>query len=199
VKPSSVIDVSGLPTYAYGHRSLMWWGTQGIIFIEGTVFAIAIVAYFYLGEVAREWPPHGVPPSLTYGTINLVIMLASAVPNQLTKRWAEKEDLLKVRVGLVVCMAFALAFLTVRAFEFGALNTDWDESAYGSVVFALMVIHTVHLVTDTIDSAVLTVLMFTGPLEGRRFVDVSENALYWWFVVLAWIPVYLTVYIAPRV
>jgi cytochrome c oxidase subunit I+III len=56
----------------------------------------------------------------------------------------------------------------------------------------------VHTITDFIDTVVLTVLMFTGPLNGRRFVDVSENAAYWWFVIAAWIPVYVTLYWAPR-
>ncbi|MEN3334536.1 MAG: hypothetical protein V7641_3901, partial [Blastocatellia bacterium] len=27
MKERSVIDVSHLPGYAFGHRSLMWWGT----------------------------------------------------------------------------------------------------------------------------------------------------------------------------
>lgn len=26
----------------------------------------------------------------------------------------------------------------------------------------------------------------------------KENCLYWWFVVLTWVPIYLTIYIAPR-
>lgn len=29
----AALDVSGLPTYAYGNRSLMWWGTWGMIVI----------------------------------------------------------------------------------------------------------------------------------------------------------------------
>ena len=41
-----VLDVSGLPTYAFGNRSVMWWGTLGMILIESTVFAIAMVTYF---------------------------------------------------------------------------------------------------------------------------------------------------------
>jgi cytochrome c oxidase subunit III len=45
---------------------------------------------------------------------------------------------------------------------------------------------------------VLDVLFFTGPLEGRRYVDVSENARYWYFVVLSWLPIYAVVYLAPR-
>ena len=199
MKSPAILDVSHLPTYAYGHRSIMWWGTWGLILIESTVFAIAIVSYFYLREMVADWPPSGDPPALLFGTLNLAILLASALPNHFTKKAAEHEDLRKVRLGLVICLAFAAAFLVVRAFEFPALNTHWSASAYGSIVYALMVLHTVHLVTDVIDSAVLTVLMFKGPLEGRRYVDVAENALYWWFVVATWIPVYLTVYIAPRV
>ena len=195
----NTLDVSRLPTYAFGHRSLMWWGTMGFIAIEGTVFAIALVVYFYLRELADLWPPEQPPPSLLFGTLNTVILLVSAIPNQWTKKAAEREDLRAVRIGLVVCMAFSIAFLIVRIFEFPALNTQWDASAYGSIVYMLLGLHTAHLLTDAIDSGVLTVLMFKGPLEGKRYVDVSETALYWWFVVLTWLPIYFTVYIVPRI
>jgi heme/copper-type cytochrome/quinol oxidase subunit 3 len=56
----------------------------------------------------------------------------------------------------------------------------------------------VHLVTDTYDSIVLAVLLFIGPLESKRFVDVNENADYWYFVVLSWLPIYAVIYWAPR-
>ena len=194
-----VLDVTGLPTYAFGNRSLMWWGTFGMILIESTVFVLALVAYFYLRERSYDWPPHGHPPALIYGTLNTIVLLVSAIPNQWTKHAAEQEDLPRVRVGLSVCLAFSVVFLILRAFEFGALNTSWNDSAYGSIVYALMVLHTIHLVTDVIDSAVLTALMFIGPISGKRFVDVSENALYWWFVVGSWLFIYATVYLAPRV
>jgi cytochrome c oxidase subunit 3 len=194
-----VLDVTGLPTYAFGNRSLMWWGTFGMILIESTVFVLAIVAYFYLRDRSYEWPPHGTPPALIYGTINTVVLLLSAIPNQWTKKAAEQENLSRVRIGLCICLAFAAVFLVLRVFEFGALNTSWYDSAYGSMVYALMVLHTIHLVTDVIDTVVLTVLMFTGPLSGKRFVDVAENALYWYFVVGSWLFIYATVYLAPRV
>jgi cytochrome c oxidase subunit I+III len=177
----------------------MWWGTLGMVLIESTVFAIAIVSYFYLRERSYDWPPDRLPPALLFGTANTLVLLLSGLPNQWTKRAAEKEDLRSVRVGLVVCLAFAAVFLVVRVFEFGALNTRWNDSAYGSIVFALMTLHTIHLVTDVADTVVLTVLMFMGPLSGKRFVDVAENALYWWFVVISWLVIYATIYIAPRV
>jgi cytochrome c oxidase subunit I+III len=198
VTPRRDLDVAGLPTYAYGNRSLMWWGTFGMILIESTVFALAIVTYFYLRERSYQWPPHGNLPALTYGTWNTIVLLASAIPNQWTKKMAEQENLRGVRIGLVLCLTFAAAFLILRVFEFGALHTSWNDSAYGSIVYALLTLHTIHLVTDVLDTIVLTVLMFTGPLSGRRFVDVSENALYWYFVVGSWLLIYATVYWAPR-
>jgi cytochrome c oxidase subunit III len=195
-----VLDLSGLPTYAYGNRSLMWWGTWGMILIEGTVFALAIVAYFFLSEHSFSWPPAPrKPPALLFGTANLIVLLLSAIPNQWTKHVAEREDLPKVQIGLLICLAFATASLLLRAFEFGALNTAWNDSAYGSIVFALLLLHTIHLVTDFIDTVVLTVLMFTSRISGRRFVDVSENAMYWYFVVASWLIIYATIYLAPRV
>ncbi|HZA94736.1 MAG TPA: cytochrome C oxidase subunit III, partial [Burkholderiaceae bacterium] len=48
------------------------------------------------------------------------------------------------------------------------------------------------------DTAVLAVLMHTGPIEGKRYVDVSENSLYWYFVVFSWLPIYAVIYLAPR-
>jgi heme/copper-type cytochrome/quinol oxidase subunit 3 len=59
-------------------------------------------------------------------------------------------------------------------------------------------LHTTHLITDTVDTAVLAVLLVTGAFEGKRFVDVSENAVYWYFVVLSWLPIYAVIYWAAR-
>ena len=199
MRTTPVLDVSHLPGYAFSHRSLMWWGTLGIIAIEGTVFAMLVVVYFYLRGQVHEWPPHLPPPDLWAGTLNTLILLVSMVPNYWVQKVAEREELRHVQIGLVVCLVFAVAFLIVRAFEFGTLHCQWDTNAYGSVVWIILGFHTVHLLTDAIDTAVLTVLMCTGPISGRRFVDVSENSLYWYFVVGVWLPLYAIVYWAPRV
>ena len=193
-----LLDVSALPSYGFSHRSLMWWGTQGLMAVESTVFALTVICYFYLQSHAARWPPNEAAPALLWGSLNTGLLLASALPNHWTKQVAEKLDLQRVRIGLVVCTAFSLAILAVRVGEFTALNVRWDADAYGSVVFMLLGLHTLHLATDAFDTAVLTVLMFTGPIEGKRYVDVSENSLYWYFVVWSWLPIYIVLYWAPR-
>lgn len=194
-----VLDLSALPPYAYGQRSILWWGTLGFCLIEGTAFALALVAYFYLRGRAGTWPPDGIkPPDLSWGTFNTAILIASCIPNHWVKAAAEREAIGPVRLWLSVCLAFGLAFNAVRGFEFGVLNVRWDDNAYGSIVWSLMFLHTTHIVTDVADTAVLAALMFTSHGRGKRFVDVSENAFYWYFVVLTWLPIYLVVYLVPR-
>jgi heme/copper-type cytochrome/quinol oxidase subunit 3 len=192
------LDVSALPSFGFGHRSVLWWATVGLMAIESTVFALAIVAYFYLRSQSTLWPPTEAPPLWRWGTLNTLVLLVSLLPNWWTKQRAETLDRRGVRIGLVLCMLSSLVFLAVRALEFGALNCRWDGSAYGSIVWMLLGLHTLHLITDSWDSGVLTVLAFTGPFELKRCVDVSENALYWYFVVFSWLPIYAVIYAAPR-
>lgn len=192
------IDVSDLPTNAFGSRTLTWWGTLGILIIEGTLFALGIASYFYLRSRSQEWPPNLPLPSLLYGSINTVILLVSLVPNQLAKWAAEREDLGGCRLWETVALAFTVAFLVVRTFEFASLNCRWYTNAYGSVVWSLLAFHTAHLVTECVETAVLVVLLFAGPIQGKRFTDVEDNSFYWYFVIASWGAIYLVIYWAPR-
>jgi cytochrome c oxidase subunit III len=198
VRRGDALDVSNLPSYGFGTRSLMWWGTAGMMAIEGMGFAFMVVIYFYLRSISTTWPAAASPPDLLWGTLNLGIILLSAIPNTLTDRAAIDQDQRKVRIWLVVCAMFGLALLIVRGLEFTVLNVRWDASAYGSVVWVLMGLHTFNLVTDYADSLVVTALMFKGPIDGKRFVDIAENSGYWHFVVVTWVPIYAVVYWGPR-
>ena len=193
------LDVAELPSYGFSHRSLMWWGNAGMMTIEGVAFGFTIVIYFYLRSIAQTWPDGGSVPELRWGTLNLVLILASAVPNHYAGRKALDRDVRGVRIGLIGASLFGLALCGVRALELTALNVRWDDSAYGSIVWMLIGLHTFNLVTDFGDTLVLTAVMYTKPLEGKRFVDIAENTGYWWFVVLTWIPIYAVIYWGARV
>src|SRR5207248_11298865 len=111
----AAIDVSGLAPGGFGHRSLMWWGTLGIVLIEGTAFALTIAAYFYLRTRNPQWPPDGIaPPSLFWGTANVIVLVLSGIPNQFAKRAAERVAIWPVRLWLVVCILFGIAVNGIR-------------------------------------------------------------------------------------
>lgn len=190
-------DVSRLPHYSFGPLNSPWWGQMGLIAIEGMAFALAIAVYLYLWFVGTTWPI-GPTPDHWVGTVITLIFLISLWPNAGTDQLAQDEELPRLRRWMVAMCVIGVVAIGVRCFEFGQLNVLWNENAYGSVIWLILGLHTVHLVTDVIDTIVLTVLMFTKHAHGKRFADVSDNAFYWYFVVGTWLPLYGLLYWFPR-
>jgi heme/copper-type cytochrome/quinol oxidase subunit 3 len=196
-----ITDLAPLPTHAFGRRSLTWWGIIAFFLIEGTAFALALAAYFYLMNQERSWPPPPfLPPDLLAGTLFTIVILLSEIPNTLAKKSAEALDQKATVRWLLVACAIGAVLMIIRGFEFNSLNVKWDQNAYGSVIWMLLVLHTTHIGTDWIDTLVLAALMRTPHgTEGRRFVDCAENSVYWRFVWLLWLPIYFAIYWLPRV
>src|SRR5712671_5737555 len=90
------LDVSQLPNIVFGRRSVMSWGMFGMMMIEGMAFGIVLATYFYLRTRNSDWPPGTYPPSLTYGTVNTIILLLSLLPNLWVSKIANEGNLSKV-------------------------------------------------------------------------------------------------------
>ncbi len=200
VEPRFTDDLSDLPTHKFGPSSLTWWGVLGYMVIEGAAFALAFAAYFFLMGHEQGWPPEGrVAPDILAGTIFTIVILLSEYPNTLAKRAARAGDVAAIRILLPVMVAVGAVLLVIRGFEFNSLNCRWTDDAYSSIIWALLLLHTGHILTDWLDTVVLAGLMFTPvAYEGRRQVDVDENSMYWRYVWLLWIPIYAMIYWVPR-
>jgi cytochrome c oxidase subunit 3 len=195
-----VSNVTELPSTVYGHRSIMWWGTLGFIIIEGSTLFICAISYFYLRRNFESWPPgHIPPPGLAFATAQVILMVLSNIPMRSVDRASRRVDLRAVRIGMVVCTALALAMCVLRAFEFRDLNVRWDSNAYGSAAWATVFAHATLLLLETLESIVLTLLLFSPNLEQRDLAGVSDNAVYWYFLTLSWVPLYAIVYLSPYV
>ena len=198
--PRFTQDVADLPTYKFGPGSLTWWGIIGYMIVEGGFFFLAFAAYFVLMGHEQGWPPEGrKAPDLLAGTLFTIIILLSEIPNTAIKKAAREGDVPTIRRLMPVIIGAGVVLLIVRGFEFNSLNVRWTDDAYGSIIWALLFLHTTHLLTDWGDTIVLWALMKT-PLgyEGRRLVDTDENSLYWRYVWLLWIPIYIMIYWIPR-
>jgi len=199
LKQTVVLDLTKLPPHGLGTASLTWWGTLAFMLIEGTGFALSIVVYLYLMSLASQWPLNAPLPDLLPGTALTVSLIVSLVPNIFLARWAREQNLVKVRIGLIIMSLLGVAPLIIRIFEFPAMHIRWDQNAYGSIVWVMLGLHTTHIITDLIDTLVLTCLMYSRHGDNpRRYGDVSDNAMYWNFVVATWLPMYVCLYWVPR-
>jgi len=193
-----VADVSRLPTVVYGGRNLVSWGTTGFMVIEGFSLALCAITYVYLRKNTVVWPPHGTQlPQLLVPTINMALMVLSLPLALWTKHRAERMDTSGTRIGLVLSSIVAVAVFALRLGEFASLHTQWNSSAYGSIAWTILGLQGTLILVDMYDTIGITAIMFLRP-ESKWYPEVADNALYWIFTVVSWIPLYFLVYFGPR-
>lgn len=199
VRPA--LDASVLPDSAYGPRTPLWWGNLGLVLIEGTMFVLMIGTYFYLWKDFPTWPPANTPlPDPTWGTLVLVVLLVSLGFQEWVRRLAIRGGSRRALfIGSLVTTLLCLIALGLRALEFPALGAQWDANAYGSAVWTILGLHSVHLVAETGETALLTLLVGLKEPDHDDRLDHEINADYWYFVAGAWVVLYLLVYWGPRV
>lgn len=192
-------DLSTLPDGAMGPTNLVWWGNIGFMLIEGTAFALAIGAYLYVQSRSGSWPPTGDGlPGLLWSGIFTAILCASELPNLWLGRETHRKNASAVRRGTLALAVIGLVLVGIRFVELDHLNVRWDQDAYGSVVWLLMILHTSHLITDLGDTIVQAVWLYTHRIDTDQFSDVEDNSAYWTFVVISWLPIYGLIYWIPR-
>ena len=193
-----VDDLSRLPAAGFRSHGLWFWAGLAFMLMEGTAFLLAGATYLYLMNGAAQWPLSDRPPDLAWGTAQTALLLLSLWPTVMLCRAARRRELGPTRRWAIAVFAINALAMVIRGFEFTHLNTHVDEDAYGSITWAMMLLHTTHLVTDFVDTLFLTVFLFTHSVDTERFSDVDDDGVYWGFVVLTWVPIYLLVYWAPR-
>jgi cytochrome c oxidase subunit III len=185
VRERPVLDVSGLPSVAFGRSNTTWLANVFYMTIEGTMFALLFASYFYLRTRTSSWPPFQVPPYLWYGIANGIVFLLSLIPARYAQKVAPTGDRGKIRVALAALAGFAIINMVLRGFELANLNCRWYENAYGSIVWSLIGLHTGHLITEFLETATILGVSFTSKMEGTRLADAAINSDYWYFVVVS--------------
>ena len=198
MKTRVAADLSGLEHEGFDHRVVTWWGTVAFMTLEGMGFVLSYGVFLYIAWLNPQWPTGYPAQPLFWSTLFTAVLVLSLIPNWMVMRRTKHKDNGALRWLLVVMSLIGLVLLGIRWFEFSALTLRWDANAYGSVLWALLGLHTLHLATEATDNIVMTAMYFTGHVPEKRFTDADENAMYWVFVVVGWLPLYGLLYWAPR-
>jgi heme/copper-type cytochrome/quinol oxidase subunit 3 len=202
----ATIDVSDLPPSAIDHRSPIWWGNALLLTIETTMFAILVATYFYIRQNFENWPPPQVnfqPPNLHpvpdifWGTLNLFVILAAAGAMFVADRATLRFDVKSVRLATAANLLFAFAAVALRFREFHGTNFRWDENAYASVVWAILLMHLLHLIVGIVEDSLMLGYVSKYGLDDKHARDIRVTAVYWYWIGGVWIPLWALVYLGP--
>jgi cytochrome c oxidase subunit 3 len=191
-------DVSDVPQIAFGARDPRWWAVVMVVAIEGTMLVLLALSYGYVRERTAPWPPVLMPRTVAWlAAAELGVLVASALPTALATRAARRGQLVPMRRSLWVATALGLIAGAARWAILDGLPFRWDEHAYGSVVWALLVTQTFHLITSLGENLFLLALLHRGPVEQKHRVDVDVSGPLWYFVIagaaLTWSVVFLEI------
>jgi cytochrome c oxidase subunit 3 len=193
------LDVSHLPNYGFGTRTPIWWGNTVMLLIETTMFGICLVTYFYLRQIARQWPPRTMDvPELGPTVANLVVLAVGSAFMYAAGQAVETRSLRLMRWLLAAVVAAGLVSLGVRAVELDVVHFKWSTHAYGSIFWTTMGLHTLHLLTATLESVALVYQLYRGPVYMKHLHDLRLAAVYWHWMVLILVPIDFVLYVVPR-
>lgn len=193
------LDLRSLPTQPTGRSAPEVWGVMGLVLIEAVVFIGAMASYFHLRLRNAAWPPTGIEyPELLLPTLNTLLLVLTAIPVW----WAVRD----FRRGspstawtLVLGMLMLAVFAGLKVYEYSHKPWGGTAHAYASAVLLMTGLHLVHVSAVVFKTGVIYAYIRSGRVEPRRPAPLEANAVYWYFVILIWLPLYATIYLSPHV
>jgi cytochrome c oxidase subunit III len=192
------LDVSQLPMYKISNAAPLWWGQVCLAAIEGTMFAILIAMYYYIRLTMDVWPPPGIHvPDQVLPAVCMILLLLSCIGSYVASEAAKKNERFRMIFGLGLNLLLASIAMLLRGLNWNSWNFKWDTTAYGSITWAMMFLHTVDAVADLVFTLVLIVLLVLGRSGPKQRLGVHVDSVIWYFLVAIWIPMYVTIFWGP--
>ena len=188
-----------LPVGLVGYRTGGWWGMLAFIGTEAAIFAYLLFAYFYLqSQHAQAWPPSGLPP-LRYSipiTVCLLVSVGTMWVAEYSVRIGRRPMLL---VALVITALLGVAYVVLEFLDWQIEPFLVSAGAYSSLFYALTALHVLHAIIGIFILIAMTMWSLIGYITPRRHSPVRIAAMYWYFLVLVWIAIFITLYMLPYI
>jgi heme/copper-type cytochrome/quinol oxidase subunit 3 len=163
------------------------------------MFAALIFIYLALRAQSLSWPPPGLPPlPLMLPAASTAVMLASSVT--LVRALA---DLRAGRRGpalafMALTFVLGLAFVGLQLFLWHGLSSSGittGTGVLGTVIYALTILHALHVVMGLLSLAYLLVAFVRGAPVGQRITTLRLCAMFWHFVDAVWVVMFVALFV----
>lgn len=190
---------SRLPTEITGGRSPGFWGMLLFIATEATLFGSLLSAYFYIASGSASWPPDGIAkPEIPLALINTIILICSSIPIFWADRGIRKGNGRQLRIGFALTFILGVIFLGIQAYEYTELEFTITTNAYGSLFYTITGFHFLHVTLGVLMNLYIQLRAWLGHFSAKHRLAVQNVAIYWHFVDVAWIFIFLSLYVSPH-
>jgi cytochrome c oxidase subunit III len=163
-----------------------------VMFFSGLISAQSIVRSEATGQM---WPPYGQPRLPVEETaVNTAALLVSGIV--LLLAWfAFRRDRASARIPMLLAILLGGFFVWFQGMEWVALLAEGltiKSSSYGGFFYLIVGAHAIHAVGAIVALVWAWFRLIHDRLTGTQLATV---AAFWYFVVLVWPVLYLTVYL----
>ena len=172
-----------------------WWGMALAIATEATIFGSLIATYYFLHLNATRWPMGGIaPPDPLLPSVLTAALVSTSIPMWFAASAALRGRTAVAAVLIAVALAVQVAYIAIQLVDYVGKLDDFTprDNAYGSVYYALVGVHHLHVVVGIALSAWVLFRLVTRGLSPYRTTAVRVDAMYWHFVNAMAIVVLLT-------
>lgn len=189
-----------LSTEMSGSIAPGWWGMLMLILTEVALFGTLIASYFYLRASSPAWPPSGInPPGLAGPIIMTVILLASGIPMIWATRSIRRGRQSAMKLGMALTFVLGAAFLILQIIALTHETFAPTANAYSSAFYSIAGVYGLDLIGGLLMIAFTLTRALLGHFNERRNLAVSNTGFYWYFLVIVWIFIFLSLYLSPYV
>lgn len=136
--------------------------------------------------------------SARFALIETLILLTSSFTCGLAILAAQRQDKLKVMLGLGITFLLGLAFLTMELGEFSDFvkeGNSWQRSAFLSAFFTLVGSHGLHITCGLLWMAVMMVHVSMRGITLPTLRRLTCLSMFWHFLDIIWIFIFTIVYL----
>jgi len=168
-------------------KFMMWVAIVAIVML----FAGLTSAYIVKKIDGKAWLEFQLPSMFMVSTITVIL---SSITMWWSKLAAKRDEILKVKIGLIATLILALAFVGFQVWAAKQLvdnNVYWTGfSVSASFVYALAAAHLVHIIGGIVFLGILLGKAFQYKVHKKNMLSISLCSTYWHFVGVLWIYLY---------
>jgi cytochrome c oxidase subunit 3 len=171
-----------------------------MIAAEAAIFTIFVVAYlFYVGRSLTGPQPRDV---LHLPVLPTICLLSSSLTIHAGVRALANGSVSRFARWWLLTVALGAIFLTGTAIEWHRLiyvdGLTIRTNLFGTTYFSLVGLHAFHVTAGLVGLTLGLILAWLGHVKPSHASRGDVFSLYWHFVDVAWIAVFLVVYVAGR-
>ena len=164
-------------------------------------FAALFAMYFTVRSVNPDlWATEPKLLNVPFSAVNTFVLLSSSVTCQMGVFAAEKGDVVRLRLWIIITFLMGAFFIGGQIFEYSSLVHDdglsLSSNAYGSVFYLTTGFHGLH-----VTGGLIAFLLLLGrTFSTKRFTHGHATSAivvsyYWHFVDVVWIGLFATIYL----